>query len=977
MSRPAEKATTDSGFTLLRRKAVPALNVEFLEYRHERTGARHIHLAAPDGNNAFMVAFRTVPEDSTGVAHILEHTVLCGSERYPVRDPFFMMLRRSLNTFMNAMTGSDMTAYPFATQNRKDFDNLLGVYLDAAFFPRLDPLDFAQEGHRLEFAQPDDPDSGLVYKGVVYNEMKGAMSAPVAQLWYGLTGKLFRRTTYHYNSGGDPAEIPRLTWQQLREFHARHYHPSNAVFFTYGDFPVAAHQARIDELALAAFEAKPPLPPVPEEPRRSGVEYAEIPYAVTAEEGTTARTHIVTGWLLPRCEDPLQMMRARLLEAVLLQDSAAPLRHALETTELARAPSELCGLDDSMREPVFACGVEGSEPGNTKAVEALVLEVLERVATQGVAPEAVEAALHQLELSQREIGDRTPYGLQLMNRMLPAVIHDADPLQELDIDTTLADLRELAAEPDFIQRAVRELLLDNGHRVVLTMVPDLQAAERERQRETEALAELTSRLRDADRGNVVELATALTQRQEAEDDPGLLPRVGVEDVPADVRVPEGEQRPVGGISTHWYRAGTNGLVHEQIALGLGELDADAIARLALLADLMPELGAGSDDYLAMQARQSSTGHIDASVSVRSAVDDAGALSGYFIMSAEGLARQQAALAALLGQSTTAARFDELRRMRELIAQARGDAEAEVTYRGHSLAATAAARHIGPAAWLGHHWHGLGGVQSLKQLDDSFADEAVLREFAGALATLHARVLEGRPEVLVVSDGSGEDAIAESLAAALAPLHGPDGAPARLAIGGGGERVREGWITSTQVNFCAAAYPAVAPAHPDAAAFAVLGHFLRDGFLHRAIREQGGAYGGGANYDADSASMRFYSYRDPRLAGTVADFRRSLEWLQGAHPAERLEEAILGVVKDLDQPRSPAGEAVRAHYNALFDRTPAFRRQMRERVLAVTLADLQRVALEYLAPEREQLAIIGSRETLEADADTLGLALRVL
>ncbi|NNL99676.1 MAG: hypothetical protein HKO62_02925 [Gammaproteobacteria bacterium] len=242
-------------FEPLDTRHIGALNVDYLAFRHTVTGARHLHIDADDANNGFMVAFPTLPQDSTGVAHILEHTTLCGSERFPVRDPFFMMLRRSLNSFMNAMTSSDYTAYPFATKNRKDYDNLLAVYLDAVFFPLLDELDFAQEGHRLEL-DGGDADAPLVYKGVVFNEMKGAMSSPTTQLWFHLQNGLFPTTTYHYNSGGDPAHIPELTWEQLKRFHAAHYHPSNAVLMTYGNFPLLEHQAHFHDWALKRFSAQ-------------------------------------------------------------------------------------------------------------------------------------------------------------------------------------------------------------------------------------------------------------------------------------------------------------------------------------------------------------------------------------------------------------------------------------------------------------------------------------------------------------------------------------------------------------------------------------------------------------------------------------------------------------------------------------------------------------------------------------------------
>ena len=252
-------ARAHPAFTHVGSRAVSSLKVEVQRYRHLKTGAEHIHLHSDNAENVFLVALRTVPRDSTGVAHILEHTALCGSEKYPVRDPFFMMIRRSLNTFMNAFTSSDWTAYPFASQNRKDFNNLLDVYLDAVFFSRLDPLDFAQEGHRLEFAKPDDPDSPLTFKGVVYNEMKGAMSSINSILWHTLCKYLYPTSTYHYNSGGDPACIPDLSYQQLLEFYRTHYHPSNAIFMTYGDIPAHEHQRPLRP-RRARDERRPPLP---------------------------------------------------------------------------------------------------------------------------------------------------------------------------------------------------------------------------------------------------------------------------------------------------------------------------------------------------------------------------------------------------------------------------------------------------------------------------------------------------------------------------------------------------------------------------------------------------------------------------------------------------------------------------------------------------------------------------------------------
>src|SRR5690554_5203061 len=377
-------------FEYIGSRSIAALKLDVHEYRHRETGARHYHLAADNAENVFLVAFRTVPTDSTGVAHILEHTALCGSERFPLRDPFFMMIRRSLNSFMNAFTSSDWTAYPFASSNRKDFDNLLQVYLDAVFFSRLHPLDFAQEGHRLEFSEMDNPQSPLVFKGVVFNEMKGAMSSINSQLWQTLCKYLYPSNTYHYNSGGDPEAIPDLSYQQLKAFYQSHYHPSNAIFMTYGDIPAADHQARFEALALARFEALDVQIEVPDEKRYHAPIRVQEHYPLPEGDDGDGKTHIVVAWLLGRSTDLESRLEAQLLSGVLLDNSASPLLQALETTELGASPSPMCGLEDSMKEMTLACGVEGSEVAHRDAVEKLILDTIARVAAEGVPQDRVE-----------------------------------------------------------------------------------------------------------------------------------------------------------------------------------------------------------------------------------------------------------------------------------------------------------------------------------------------------------------------------------------------------------------------------------------------------------------------------------------------------------------------------------------------------------------------------------------------------------
>ncbi|MCB1647762.1 MAG: insulinase family protein, partial [Pseudomonadales bacterium] len=510
--------------------------------------------------------------------------------KYPVRDPFFLMIRRSLNTFMNAFTSSDYTAYPFASQNRKDFNNLLGIYLDAVFFPRLDPLDFAQEGHRIELENPDDPDSPLVYKGVVFNEMKGDTSSPVSVLYDGIKAALFEHSTYHHNSGGDPEVIPQLTYQGLLDFYRTHYHPSNAVFMTYGDIPAAELQASLESLALHRFDRLDEKIAVVPEPRFSEPRRAEIEYAVDEDDGR--KSHVVMGWLLGENTDLEMLLKCNLMSDVLLDTSASPLRKALETSDLGAAASPLCGLEESNFEMSFFCGLEGCEADSAEAIEALVLETLQQVAEEGVPVDSLEACVHQLELNQREIGgDGYPYGLQLMFSCMSAAIHNGDPIGLLDLNHVVSKIRSEMQDPAFMGNLIRELLLDNSHRVTLTMKPDTRFAEKQRQRETDRLAALKAQMTRQDIDALLEKSRELNERQAQPEPLEVLPKVGLEDISDSLANPQGTSKTLkAGPRLTTYDAGTNGLSYHQIVCALPALDEELTGVLPLYSSLVTEIG---------------------------------------------------------------------------------------------------------------------------------------------------------------------------------------------------------------------------------------------------------------------------------------------------------------------------------------------------------------------------------------------------
>ncbi|MBT6579995.1 MAG: peptidase M16, partial [Cellvibrionales bacterium] len=838
-----------SAFNLVKTTTIESLNIQYEEYEHLTTGARHIHLASDNNENVFMVALRTVPTDSTGVAHILEHTSLCGSKRFPVRDPFFMMIRRSLNTFMNAFTSSDWTAYPFASQNKKDFNNLLEVYLDAVFFARLDPLDFSQEGHRLEFEEPNNPDSDLVYKGVVFNEMKGAMSSISSQLWQAVGESLFPDTTYGVNSGGEPENITDLSYEQLQAFYQTHYHPDNATFVTFGDISAKEHQFKIQEFALRHFAPLNKRIEVPLQDKFDNAIRVTKQFPISEEEAKGDKTHLVMAWVLGNIRDPLELMSTHLLSAVLFENSASPLQQALETTDLGTAPSPLCGMDDSGLEMVFVCGVEGSSEDKLEQLEALVLNALQGVADNGVDTQRMTALLDQLELQQREVGGGGyPYGLQIMLSCLPTAIHRGDAAAALNIDPILTQLRESIQDPNFIKSLVKRLLIDNQHRVSLVMTPDTKLSQQRIEQEQQKLAAIKETLTEEEKQNIITTAAALKERQTVDDDPEILPKVDLTDIPPVTDIPEFSEQKMAKRSATFYPQGTNGLSYQQVITQLPTLNEQQSALLGIHNRVLTDLGVGSKDYLATQNWQTQVcGGINAQSSIRSDLNNEQQVSGYFTLSAKGLNIHNDAISDLLHQTYHHARFDEPQRIRELIAQSRARAEQSVTGNGHSLAMSLASQGFSPTAKLSHASSGILGIQKLKALDDSLEDSASLNALTDSLSDIHQTIINNPQQFLII----GEEHASAGILSQVENLW-KDRAPATnslFSLPPIRENTRELWLCNTQVNFCAKAYQTVNGGHEDAPALTVLGGVLRNGFLHTTIREQGGAYGGGASQDS--------------------------------------------------------------------------------------------------------------------------------
>ena len=986
--------TLHPAFELIEHRHIEALSIDVIISQHVKTGAMHYHLAHPSDENAFLVGFRTQPMDSKGEAHVLEHVALCGSEKFPVRDPFFSMIKRSLNTFMNAMTAADWTAYPYATQNKNDYFNLLEVYLDAAFFPNIHPLDFAQEGIRVELDEDDKPQ----FKGIVFNEMKGAMSGEIDQLYHTVAHHLFPTTTYHYNSGGDPADIPDLTHNELVAFHQSHYHPANSVIMSFGNIPVSETQARIHDDALTQFAAGKKHVSRPEVRLSAPISAVDT---YTADEAGPNQTHHVLAWLLPSITNPKQRLALRLLEGVLIEHAGSPLRAYLDSHPLGTSPSPLLGLDDSHYEMVFYTGLRGSEPEHAEAVEQGIMDLLADVASKPIDSDTIETILHQIEIDQRHIGgDSMPYGLNLMLEGFSTAIHDGNPIDVWEVDEHLAWLREQVKDEQWLPNLIKTHLLDNNHRVRVTLVPDSEKSARLAAAEQVRLDTIAMDLTEDDKAILEKQALDLAARQAAPDDLSLLPKVGLEDVPTDISFKQGTQKQVmlsGQDSTLFeYEAGTNGLYYYQVIVPLtdaiGNQDTSNLPvnevinhpLLPIYLSLLSELGTDELDAYEMQAKQAAhSSGVTARISQRTAIDDSHAISSYFVVATRALNRKTEAID-LLKEVMQHSVFEEHDRIKEILQQRQASWQSRLASAGHAYALQTASRAMSRQAQLEYVRSGLPALNALKDfLAHASDDDNKWDELATSLMALHQRLLSLPKHAVIICEAEQTERLSDLIvdswqdvkASTVNAKQIEENIPSEFtqleldpALDGEPDAVKAlesdpiaedlAWLVATNVYHNASAYSVPAADHPDTAALMVLAPYLRNGYLHSAIRERGGAYGGGAGYDANACAFKFFSYRDPHCAETFAHFEASIEWLLSEpQSAEQLEEAILGIISGMDKPGSPAGEAIKACFANLHNRGEDWQRKMRAAILAVTIEDIQRVAKQYLQGQQHVRAVL--------------------
>jgi Zn-dependent M16 (insulinase) family peptidase len=911
-------------FKEIRKEQIKELKATLVELEHKPSGAIILSIQNDDPENVFSLSFKTHPENSNGVAHILEHTVLCGSKKFPVKDPFFSMHKRSLNTYMNALTGADFTCYPAAAYLEKDFYNILEVYLDAVFNPLLDNLSFLQEGHRLEFENPEDESTALNFRGIVYNEMKGSLASNDTRLWKQMMQALFPTLPYGFNAGGDPNEIPQLTYEELLAFHKKYYHPSHCLFFFYGNLPLEKHLEFIKEKVLKHIGKGPSLLEIGKEIRFKTPKKIKAFYPSNASEkedesvdnkdnqtdSKIEKNIHAIGWLTCDIKDQNKWLALQLLDLIFMATDASPLKEALLRSNLCKQADLYIDIDSSEIPVVLIC--KGSNEENSDKIDALVQQVLKKIIQEGISKELIDGALHQMEFSRSEItGTHMPFGLSLFMRSALLKQHGVNPSEGLKIHALFDNLRQKCENPTYLAELINEFFINNPHKVILTMKPDEHLAQKEHSDEKNTLEKIKASLTEKDIFLIKEKSRQLIELQEKHESVNLevLPKISSKDVSTSARKILLEEDLLNNLSIYRHNCFTNRIIYADLHFTLPQIDLKDLPYLRLFSGFLTEVGTSTRDYKKnLEFMQQHTGGLNAFVSLHVQSDDFNLFNPTFGLRGRALFRKSDKLFSILKDTLTSACFKDKERIKELLDQHHSNLEHHITQNALKYAINLSSKSFSLPSFIGNCVYGLDYLISLRKIIKDFDKNPYhliekMNYFQDILlATQNAKL------VLGVDDEEYEKIKKENFYGLSQICSKPQKSlfnPQQVSV----EKKNEGRIVASPVAFSALSLPSISFQHKDAAYLNIASHLFENKVLHKRIREQGGAYGAGASVHSLAGHFTFYSYRDPHLSNTYKAFLESISTIgEGKFNEQEIEEAKLQILQDLDAPIPPGQRA---------------------------------------------------------------------
>ena len=964
-TKPLENVgAVTSGFKLLRSEAVTELDARARLFEHERSGAKLLYLSNSDDNKVFCITFRTPPADDCGIPHVLEHSVFCGSQRFPVKDPFAELLKGSLQTFLNAFTANDRTYYPVASRNEVDFHNLIDVYLDAVFHPRLltTPDIMMQEGWHYEV----DDKGNLSYNGIVYNEMKGALSAPRRLLAQTIEQNLFPKGTYHHNSGGDPAAIPTLTQKKLVAFHQRYYHPSNACVFVYGNGDAARDLAFLDSRCFSQFERRAIDAQVIRQPAFAAPVEKTAEYSIDDQEDDRDKTFLSVSYMVGAMPDADAYFGMDLLAYMLLDSQAAPLRRALLESGVAKDVES--AWENSIAQPYLSVIAKNSNPQTLPKFLDTVEKTLRELADRGLDKRLIEAAINRKEFQLRENDvPRMPQGLTIGMHAIDSWVYGGDPLLYLRWETALRRIKEQAAH-GYFEKLIRERLLANTNRAVVVLKPKRGLDREQAAKLREQLAAIRKGLSAAEFDALKAAQAKLQARQKAPDSPAdlaKLPCLTLADLRRTVEPLPLERHAIVGTVVLHHPESTKGVVYLNLYFDAAPIPPELTPYASLLAEALTKVDTAKRNYRDLaSAIDAQTGGI--SVDLTAIADSAKPDVFYPRMEVSGkaLLPKVPQLLDLLLETLLSSRLDDRARLKQIVQESRIGLEEMLLEAGHKAAYIRAASHVLPAYAYRDAAGGIAYYRFLAALEKDFDARAadlcqklrVVADLVFRRAGLTAGVTLPRSDLAGIRDPLAS--FFARFPAAAAPA-----AKRPFAV----SAVNEAITIPSKVQYVAQAADYRAAHGAYSGQMLVLAKTLSTGYLYDQVRVLNGAYGAGMGVGRDGAIF-FWSFRDPHVRRTLDTFHEVPKFLAKLElPDRERVKAIIAAIGRLDEPLLPSQKGELAVRNFIARISDAERQRERDEVLATTAADLRALgALIGKALEQNHLCVLGGEEKLREE-----------
>lgn len=918
-------------------------------FKHKKTGAEVMSVLNDDENKVFGIVFRTPPKDSTGIPHILEHSVLCGSRKYPLKEPFVELLKGSLHTFLNAFTYPDRTCYPVASTNSKDFYNLVDVYLDAVFFPKCmeDFQTFQQEGWHYEL---NNPSEDISYKGVVFNEMKGVYSQPDNILGRTAQQALFPDNTYGVDSGGDPLVIPKLSYEQFKEFHRKYYHPSNARIWFYGDDD-PNERLRILSEYLDMFDAS-------SAPNESKIELQKLfsgPVRIvekypSGEGGDLKKKHMVClNWLLS--DKPLDLeteLTLGFLDHLMLGTPASPLRKILLESGLGDAIVG-SGVEDELLQPQFSIGLKGVSEDDIQKVEELVMSTLKNLVEEGFDADAVEASMNTIEFSLRENNTGSfPRGLSLMLRSIGKWIYDMDPFEPLKYEKPLMALKARIAEEGskaVFSPIIEKFILNNPHRVTIEMQPDPEKTSRDEEAEKIFLDELKASMTEEDLAELARATQELRLKQETPDPPEALrsvPSLSLHDIPKEpIHVPT-QVGDINGVKVLQHDLFTNDVLYTEVVFNMGSLKQELLPLVPLFCQSLLEMG--TKDLTFVQLNQL-IGRKTGGISVfpfTSSVRGKEEPCSHIVVRGKAMADRAEDLFNLVNRVLQEVRFTDQQRFKQFVSQSKARMENRLRGSGHGIAAARMDAKLNVAGWISEKMGGLSYLEYLQALEEN-----VDKDWAGISSSLEEirTSLLSRNGCLInmTADGktlTNSEKVVSKFLDSLPSNSLLKTASWNAQLPSGNEAI----VIPTQVNYVGKAANLYETGYQlDGSAY-VISKYISNTWLWDRVRVSGGAYGGFCDFDTHSGVFSFLSYRDPNLLKTLDIYDGTTDFLRGlVMDDDALTKAIIGTIGDVDSYQLPDAKGYSSMLRYLLGITEEERQRRRGEILSTSLKDFKEFA----------------------------------